>query len=121
MEKKDKPKVAVKVNKVVVNPRLKQVVKATADSTNFFKKKLSDTDNKILKQVPNLPKRIYKKDSLQGKVINEKATNKIAKNNLESIKMKGLVSERKKDVSNLFRQGNKGKPGYDKNGNLIKK
>jgi len=75
---------------------------ATKDSTEIFKSRVKNLSNKILKETPNLP---------SGKSSDPK----------DSEKMRSLVSEKKKALSDQLRQSKKGKPGYDANGFPLKK
>ena len=75
-------------------------VKATKDSTTYFKNKVNEVSGKIKKEIPNLPR--------------FKSTD--PDDNKRSQNMRNLVSEKKKAISNQLRQSNKGKPGYDANG-----
>ncbi len=77
-------------------------IKATSDSTGYYRNKVKDVSGRILKEIPNLP---------LGKSSDPK----------EGQKMRDLVSEKKKLISNQLRQSKKGKPGYDANGFPIKK
>ena len=80
-------------------------VKATKDSTAYFKNKVNEVSGKIKKEIPNLPR--------------FKSTD--PDDNKRSQNMRNLVSEKKKAISNQLRQSNKGKSGYNDNGFPVKK
>lgn len=75
-------------------------IKATKDSTDYYKDKVNQVAKQIKKETPNLPR--FKSNDLND--------------NVRSQKMINSVSERAKAISNQLRQSKKGKPGYDANG-----
>ena len=86
-------KVEVKSTKVVVQPKLKKVVKATPDSSDYFRRK---TDSLSVKGIEKAERKNY---------------GGMDKDFSKAVDMAG----------NAFRQLKKGKPGFDANGYPLKK
>ena len=113
MKKQDKPKMAMKITKVVakpagkmpvkkvevkstkvvVQPKLKKIVKATPDSSDYFMRK---TDSLGIKGIEKGERKNY---------------SGMDKDFSKAIDM----------ASSAFRQSKKGKPGFDANGYPLKK